>query len=158
MLQLQRVGVSRLREPAADREGERDAEDGRASVCECVREWVRARASVTAVHAPVCSRVCVHAVRMRDGERKREALTGYSSEGAHAHERHARTHASMSATRSRRFGSIRTRHTRAESHGYPRENRGEGNWQLTSKVISALAKTRALGIIEHFPIFEIFKK
>ena len=32
MLQLQRVGVSRLREPAADREGERDEDDGREPV------------------------------------------------------------------------------------------------------------------------------
>lgn len=32
MLQLQRVGVSRLREPAASREGERDVEDGRKGV------------------------------------------------------------------------------------------------------------------------------
>lgn len=44
MLQLQRVGVSRLREPAADREGERDEEDGpRARVSACVRAYVCVR-------------------------------------------------------------------------------------------------------------------
>jgi len=39
MLQLQRVGVSRLREPAADREGERETRMTGVSPCECVREW-----------------------------------------------------------------------------------------------------------------------
>lgn len=77
MLQLQRVGVSRLREPAADREGERDAEDGRVSVWACVHERPRRW------YTRPCSRV-----RETEG---REILAGYSSEGVHAQVRaHAR--------------------------------------------------------------------
>jgi len=82
MLQLQRVGVSRLREPAADREGERDEDDGREPVW--VRAWV--------VHAPACT--CIP-YTPQDERRRGEKFAACSSEGAHARQAgtHARTHA-----------------------------------------------------------------